>query len=181
MELKRWIGGLRRSLDSEARTRVLEIQQNPYCRLCTLDDVAIAVELGLFIDANRAGVDDWLRLPHLSIHQARQLVALRQAGVVFYCLEDVSSGLGVSTAVLQQFSMLIQFRYYSVDETSIGGLNPNYAPLTALAELPGVSEEVARSIVMTREAAPFRDLVDLQRRLGLPRDVVNQLLHYLRF
>ncbi|MGF1513207.1 MAG: helix-hairpin-helix domain-containing protein [Elainellaceae cyanobacterium] len=172
---------MRRTLDSRVRTRTLEIRQNPYCRLQTPEDMAIAVELGLFIDANRAAVDDWLRLPYLSIHQARQLVALRQAGVVFYSLEDLSVGLGVSVAVFEAWAALIQFRYYSADETSLGGLNPNYAPLTALAKLPGVGEETARAIVAARDAKPFRDLVDLQRRLGLSRETVNQLLQYLRF
>lgn len=172
---------MRRSLDSVTQARLQEIRQNPYCRLQTSEDVAIAVELGLFIDANRAAVDDWLRLPYLSIHQARQLVALRGAGVTFYSLEDLSAGLGVSLSVFQPFSTLIQFHYYCTDETSLGGLNPNSAPLTELAALPGLTQEIAGAIVAAREARPFENLVDLQRRLGLSREAINQLLHYLRF
>ncbi|MGB3615836.1 MAG: helix-hairpin-helix domain-containing protein [Elainellaceae cyanobacterium] len=181
MELRRWVRDVRRSLDGATRTRMSEIRQNPYCRLYTSDDVAIAVDLGLFIDANRAAVDDWLRLPHLSIHQAKHLVSLRQVGVTFYCLEDLSVGLGVSAAAFQPFVALIQFQYYAVDESNLGGLDPNCVPLATLAQLPGVSESTARAIVAAREVEPFGSLVDLQRRLGLSRDVVNQLLHYLRF
>lgn len=181
MELRRWVRDVRRSLDGATRIRMLEIRQNPYCRLHTPDDVAIAVDLGLFIDANRAAVDDWLRLPHLSIHQAKHLVSLRQAGVVFYCIEDLSVGLGVSATTLRPFATLIQFQYYAIDESSLSGLDPNCAPLATLAQLPGVSESTARAIVAAREVEPFNSLVDFQRRLELPRDVVNQLLHYLRF
>lgn len=181
MTLNRWVQQLRRTLDADVRARTQEIQQNPYCRLQTAEDVAIAIDLRLFIDANRASVDDWLRLPCLSIHQARQLVGLRQAGVMFYSLDDLSAGLGLSPTALQPFATLIQFQYYAADDCDIANLNPNYAPLTALAQLPGVGEGIARAIVAERQTRPFSSLVDLQRRLRLPRETVNQLLYYLRF
>ncbi|MEO0407695.1 MAG: helix-hairpin-helix domain-containing protein [Cyanobacteria bacterium P01_A01_bin.135] len=177
----RWVQQLKRTLDADARARTREIQQNPYCRLQTAEDVALAVDLGLFIDANRAAVDDWLRLPYLSIHQARQLVALRQAGVMFYSLDDLSAGIGVSSHALQPFAALIQFQYYAADDCDIAGLDPNYAPVAVLAQLPGVGEGTARAIVAERQTRPFSNLADLQRRLALPRATVNQLLPYLRF
>jgi hypothetical protein len=48
------------------RTR---IQSDPYYRLQSPAEIAIAATLGMRIDVNQASVDDWLRLPGISIHQ----------------------------------------------------------------------------------------------------------------
>ena len=53
-----------------------KIANDPYYRFQTLAEIAIAVELGITIDANQASIDDWLRLPGFSIHQARSLTKL---------------------------------------------------------------------------------------------------------
>ncbi|HEY9302535.1 MAG TPA: ComEA family DNA-binding protein, partial [Phormidium sp.] len=70
------------------RTRILK---DPYYRFQSLEEVALAASLGIKIDANEATVDDWLRLPGLSIHQARSLVELTRNGIQFHCLEDVAA------------------------------------------------------------------------------------------
>ena len=49
------------------------LQNDPYYRLQSAEEIAIAAELGIRIDVNQASVDDWLRLPGISIHQARSL------------------------------------------------------------------------------------------------------------
>jgi len=56
--------------------------------------IAVAA-LGIQIDVNQASVD-WLRLPGLSIHQAR--VELCRSGVQFYCLEDIAAALNATAA-----------------------------------------------------------------------------------
>ena len=58
------------------RSRIIE---DPYYRFKSAFEIAVAADLGVKIDVNQANVDDWLRLPGISIHQARQLVALSQA------------------------------------------------------------------------------------------------------
>ena len=63
-------------LSSSIRTKLLN---DPYYRLQTNAEIAIAADLGIQIDVNKAKVDDWLRLPGLSIHQARNLVQLCEA------------------------------------------------------------------------------------------------------
>lgn len=70
-----------------------QILADPYYRFQSLAEVALAAELGISIDVNQASVDDWLRLPGLSIHQARQLVQLTQNGVQFYAIEDIAAAL----------------------------------------------------------------------------------------
>src|SRR3712207_5879865 len=71
----------------------VRIQNDPYYRLQSSEEIAIAAELGMQIDVNQAGVDDWLRLPGLSIHQARSLVELTGSGVQFCCIEDLAAAL----------------------------------------------------------------------------------------
>jgi predicted DNA-binding helix-hairpin-helix protein len=90
------------------------LRKNSLARLRTAEEVAIAAALGVRIDVNRASIDDWLRLPGLSIHQARTLVALVDKGNYFLCLEDIAIALGVSTATLQPLVPILQFCYYDV-------------------------------------------------------------------
>ena len=53
-------------LKMSLRSRILE---NPYYRFQSPFEIAVAADLGVRIDVNQAGVDDWLRLPGISIHQ----------------------------------------------------------------------------------------------------------------
>src|SRR4028119_2001991 len=71
------------------------IQNDPYYRMQSAQEIAIAAQLGIKIDVNQASVDDWLRLPGISIHQARSLVELSVAGVPFYSIEDIAAALSM--------------------------------------------------------------------------------------
>jgi hypothetical protein len=73
-----------------------KITNDPYYRFQSLSEIRIAAEHGIRIDVNTASLDDWLRLPGLSIHQARLLTQLTESGVQFYCVEDVAAALGTS-------------------------------------------------------------------------------------
>jgi DNA uptake protein ComE-like DNA-binding protein len=97
---------------SSLRTRILN---DPYYRLRSLDEIKIATSLGLKIDVNQACVDDWLRLPGISIHQAQTLVKLNEAGVQFYCLEDIAAALNMPIQRLQPLALLLEFQYYERD------------------------------------------------------------------
>jgi len=88
------------------------LKQNSRVRLRSDEEVRIAAALGVRIDVNRASVDDWLRLPGLSIHQARSLVHLTEQGQAFFCLEDIAIALGVTALTLQPLAPILQFCYY---------------------------------------------------------------------
>ncbi|MGB7440454.1 MAG: ComEA family DNA-binding protein, partial [Coleofasciculaceae cyanobacterium] len=45
----------------------VRLENDPYYRLQSVQEIAVAAALGIKIDVNRAGVDDWLRLPGISI------------------------------------------------------------------------------------------------------------------
>lgn len=162
------------------RERILN---NPYYRLQSAEEITVAASLGVKIDVNQASVDDWLRLPGLSIHQARSLVELSHNGVRFYCLEDIAAALSLPLARLKPLEPVLSFCYYDADEIyTIGLLNPNTASVEMLTKIPGVDAFLARTIVQNRQAeGTYQNLADFQRRLSLSGELTSQLMHYLRF
>jgi DNA uptake protein ComE-like DNA-binding protein len=160
------------------RSRILE---DPYYRFRSGFEVALAAELGVKIDVNRATVDDWLRLPGISIHQARTLVKLSQAGVTFYSIADVGAALSLPVNRLEPLVPVLSFQYYHED-LKLPGVNPNQASMSELLAIPGVDANLAEAIVCDRDVmGKYTDLVNLQERLRLPGDLVGAIMHYLRF
>jgi DNA uptake protein ComE-like DNA-binding protein len=157
--------------------------QDPYYRFQSIAELQAAAALGIKLDVNRASVDDWLRLPGLSIHQARALVMLNQAGVQFHCLEDVAAALGQPVQRLQPLAPILQFCYYERDGLDvIQWVNPNQASAEQLIQLPGTDAALVQKIMTERQRrGPYRNLIDLQQRLGLPGHLIAELMHYLRF
>jgi DNA uptake protein ComE-like DNA-binding protein len=159
-----------------------QLYTDPYYRLQSIAEVQQAAKLGVVIDVNRATVDDWLRLPGLSIHQARTLAELTQTGVQFHCLEDVAAALGIPADRLKPLEPILRFCYYAPDELpAVPPVNANTATIDMLARIPGVDPFLARAIVQNRQQGAYRNLAHLQRRLSLSKELTAQLLHYLRF
>ena len=160
------------------RSRILE---NPYYRFQSPFEIAVAADLGVRIDVNQASVDDWLRLPGISIHQARQLVALSQSGVSFYSISDLSAALNIPIARLQWLAPVLSFQYYD-ESLSLPYIRLDRATVEELAQIPNISIELAQEIVTQRETGgDFTDLVNFQQRLGLSGKSIGELMHYLQF
>ena len=141
----------------------------------------MAADLGVRIDVNQAGVDDWLRLPGISIHQARQLVALSQAGVAFYSISDLSAALNIPISRLQWLAPVLSFQYYD-ESLTLPYVKLDRATVDELAQIPNLSIELAQQIVTERESGgSFTDLVNFQQRLGLSGKSIGELMHYLQF
>ncbi len=186
MTLSHWLNQITQRIEPDSRrprSRQEQILQDPYYRFQSIAEVQEAAALGVTIDANRATVDDWLRLPGLSIHQAKLLYGLNQGGVQFHCLEDLAAALNVSVAHLKPLSPILRFYYYDPDGVeTIPALNANQATIAQLTKIPGVDLFLARAIVEQRSVhGPYRNLVELQRRLNLPATLTAELMHYLRF
>ncbi len=165
-------------LKMSLRSRILE---DPYYRFQSAFDIAVAADLGVQIDVNQAGVDDWLRLPGISIHQARQLVALSQAGVAFYSISDLAAALNLPMSRLQWLAPVLSFQYYD-RELALPSVKINQAPVAELIQIPQISPELAAEIVDLRERdGKFTDLVNFQQRLGLSGESIGELMHYLQF
>ncbi len=150
--------------------------QDPYYRFTSIQELQTAAAMGIKLDVNRASLDDWLRLPGLSIHQARQLAELSQSGVEFYALEDLAAALNLPLARLQPFAPILQFCCYEAPHL----INPNEASLATLIQIPGLNAEQAAAILQERQLGRYRSLLDLQRRLHWSAEMTANLMHYLR-
>lgn len=160
-----------------------QLASNPYYRLQSWAEVAIAAEWGLRIEVNRAEVDDWLRLPGISIHQARTLVLLTSSGGQLLCLEDLAAALSLPIAHVQTLAPVLSFTYYDAESLDHPQrFNPNTSTLAELGQIPLLTERLAQRIVAERQAhGPYRDLADLQQRLAFSGAFTTQLMYYLRF
>lgn len=182
-----WLAGLTRAQENRSvpwrdqlwRNRVL---QDPYYRFSSLAELRAAAALGVRLDVNRAAVDDWLRLPGLSIHQAKALAALSQRGVEFHCLEDIAAALSLPVQRVQPLAPVLQFCYYGGDGERVQSINLNTASFEQLVQIPGVDLALAEAILSDRQRyGAYRNLIDLQQRLQLSGSVIAGLMHYLSF
>jgi DNA uptake protein ComE-like DNA-binding protein len=158
-----------------------KMANDPYYRFESLAELPIAAELGIRIDVNSATIDDWLRLPGLSIHQARALVGLQQAGLELYSIEDLAAALGMPVQRIQTWSLVLSFQY-RVPELQPVLCNPSVASLTELMQIPGMDLGLVELLVIDRQNnGPYRDLGNFQSRLGISGAVLGKLMHYLKF
>jgi DNA uptake protein ComE-like DNA-binding protein len=165
-------------LKMSLRSRILE---DPYYRFQSAFDIALAADLGVAIDVNQASVDDWLRLPGISIHQARQLVSLSRAGVPFYSISDLAAALNIPSSRLQWLAPVLSFQYYDESE-DLPSVKINEATVHELMQIPKVELELAEAIVAHRQqGGTFTSLVNFQKRLGLSGKAIGELMHYLQF
>lgn len=160
-----------------------KIVNDPYYRFQSLSEIAIAVELGIRIDVNQASVDDWLRLPGFSIHQARSLVDLVGIGVQLVCLEDVAAAISLPVQRLKPLEPILHFEYYDrLSPLSPQKINPNTASLAEIEKINLLDAELAGKIVENRQKnGKYLNLGDLQRRIGLDGQVTAQLMYYFCF
>jgi DNA uptake protein ComE-like DNA-binding protein len=160
-----------------------KILGDPYYRFQTLEEIAIAAELDIKIDVNQARVDDWLRLPGISIHQARTLVELVGMGIQFLCLEDVAAALSIPVQSLKFLEPILYFSYYDTESLlNPQRVNANTASLEQLEQIPFLDSSLAIIILEDRQQkGNYRNLADLQRRLNLNSQLISQLMHYLQF
>ncbi len=169
---------------AKARVHPLQkrLQQEPYYRFQSFEELQLAVSWGLQIEANTASVDDWLRLPGISIHQARSLTQLTQNGIMFNCLEDVAAALCVPLQQIQPWSEALQFLYYSPENClEPAAIDANTATIEQLVTIPSVDTFLGRAIIYYRKDGSYDNLADLQQRLRLTTAATTELLHYLRF
>ncbi|MDJ0731904.1 MAG: ComEA family DNA-binding protein [Crocosphaera sp.] len=160
-----------------------QVENDPYYRFQSLEEIAIAADLGIKIDVTQATIDDLLRLPGISIHQARNLVELIQAGVEILSIEDMSAALNIPLSRLKPLAPILAFSYYDPNSLVIPKkIHINTATLADLAIIPNVSEEMKQEIISDRQQkGNYKNLVDLQKRLQLNATIISELMHYITF
>ncbi|MGD1898490.1 MAG: helix-hairpin-helix domain-containing protein [Phormidesmis sp.] len=158
------------------------LQQEPFYRFQSFAELQLAASWGIRIDANTASVDDWLRLPGLSIHQARTLYQLTQQGLSFSCIEDVAAAIALPLAQIRPWASVLQFCYYDREQAlEPTPVNANTATAEELAHVPKLDIFLGRAIVHYRKNGPYKDLADLQDRLRLTTAIAAEFLRYLKF
>jgi DNA uptake protein ComE-like DNA-binding protein len=179
MGITNWLNDWLSLLKPQGLTRT-QRWQDPNYRFKSVVEVQQAAACGIRIDVNQATVDDWLRLPGLSIHQARLLVNLNQAGVQFYSLEDIAAALNLPVQRLQPIAPILRFSYYD-ELITPARLDLNQATPEQLLQLPGATLTLAQAIVQERQQRGlYRNFSDLQQRLQLPGHLLADWLHWLR-
>ena len=160
-----------------------KIANDPYYRFQSFKEIAIAVELGIRIDVNQASIDDWLRLPGFSIHQARSLVELVKMGIQFFCLADIAAALNLPVQRLQPYESILAFAYYDrLSSLSPEKIRLNMASVAEIMTIPQMNLALAQQIHSERQSnGKYHNLVDFQRRLNLDRELISGLMHYLDF
>jgi DNA uptake protein ComE-like DNA-binding protein len=186
MALSKWLSSvtkLTKKLDLKHQAIVNKIAENPYYRFETITEINIAGKLGVKIDVNQANIDEWLRLPGISIHQARSLVELTNGGMQFLCLEDLAAALGVSVTKIKIWQPILYFCYYDAESLDTPQkINPNTASSKELAEIPCLDDHFVQKIIINRQQqGNYQNLADFKQRLSLDNDSVYQLMYYLKF
>ena len=174
---------LANKLNSQKRSLRERIKNDPYHRFTSFEEISIAEELGFKIEIDKANVDDLLRLPGISIHQARSLVELINSGVEILSVEDMSAALKIPLQRLQPLAKILAFSYYDPESAlTPQRININLATLEELKGINPISNLMAEEIVKNRlTRGDFKDLADLQKRLKLNGKLASEIMHYLYF
>ena len=159
------------------------IAHDPYYRFSSLEEIAIATELGIRIEVSHAAVDDWLRLPGISIHQARQLVELSQMGLQLLSIDDLAAALSLPVHRLKPFAPILAFSYCEPDSLlATQRINPNTASPHVLTQIPYLTAAMIEQLITERQTnGYYKNLADFQQRLRLNSELLSQLMHYLQF
>lgn len=166
----------------ERELLALKLRQNPALRLRSFEEVAHAAALGWHLDVNRATATDWLRLPGCTPRQVDLLLRLQAGGVQLSGPEDLQRLLELPEPVLRGWQPLLRFSWYA-DPPKAGPppLDLNQASGEQLERRLGLSGERNQRLLRERQRGAFLDLADLQQRLQLPADVVEELIGKVRF
>jgi DNA uptake protein ComE-like DNA-binding protein len=159
-----------------------KIRNDPYYRFQSLNEIEVAAQLGIKIDVNQASVDDWLRLPGISIHQAKVLVELVRKGIHLVCLEDIAAIVNLPVARLLPLEPILQFAYYDrVSLLSPQKINLNQASLKEILQVPLWDEALASLVISERETrGKYLNFADLQSRLNLDNELISKLIYYVQ-
>ena len=168
--------------DFKKRAIASKIKNDPYYRFNSLGEIEIAAKLGIKIDVNQASIDDWLRLPGISIHQAKILVELVSRGINLVCIEDISAVINVPCNKLICLEPILYFAYYhQLSPASPRQLNLNQASQDALTKIPGCDQDFAQLVIQEKaDNGKYLDFADFQSRLNISNDLLERLIYFLK-
>jgi competence ComEA-like helix-hairpin-helix protein len=139
------------------------------------------------IDPNRADEAELDRLPGVGPATAAAIVVARDSGVVFRKSEDLSLVKGVGPGLVSRIGVHLDLARPPAAEpvstpprpssrrSTTARVDVNTADAATLRALPGIGPALARRIIETRRAGPFRSVDDLQRVPGIGPATVERL------
>lgn len=160
----------------------LNLLHNPQQRLTSEQQMLTARELGMSIDINRCSVDDLLRLPGVTLLEARRIVEIRRSGGPYFSADELQERTDVSWEKIRRLQSMLQFRYYEQKSSLLILLDINSATATQISELEGIEPSLASRIVQERDlGGDFSNISDLRDRLNLPARIIARLMNRINF
>ena len=135
------------------------------------------------LDVNRATPEQWQKLPGCSEAMVDVLMRLQRGGVQFSQLDDLALLLNLPADLVKLWTPHLVFRWHG-DAPAL----PKQAPLDVNAAAPTLLEQTLnwpkprlQRLIQERRLKPFEHLADLQERVCLPPDAVEQLIGRVSF
>ena len=135
------------------------------------------------LDVNRATPEQWQKLPGCSEAMVDVLMRLQRGGVQFSQLDDLALLLNLPADLVKLWTPHLVFRWHG-DAPVL----PKQAPLDVNAAAPTLLEQALhwpkprlQRLIQERRLKPFEHLADLQERVCLPPDAVEQLIGRVSF
>ncbi len=130
------------------------------------------------LDVNRATADQWRQLPGCSEAMVDVLVRLQRGGVQFSQADDLFQLLDLPPLVAEQWRPHLIFHWYG-DAPPLAEPTPlelnSASPLELQQTLLWPQARLNR-LIQERIRQPFTNLADLQERLCLPPEAIEELL-----
>ena len=130
------------------------------------------------LDVNRATPEQWQKLPGCSDAMVDVLMRLQRGGVQFSQLEDLALLLNLPDDLVQRWTPHLIFRWHG-DAPVLPKqplLDLNAAAPTLLEQTLNWPKPRLHRLIQERRLKPFEHLADLQERVCLPPDAVEQLI-----
>lgn len=160
----------------------LTLLHNPEQRLTSEQQMLTARELGMSIDINRCSVDDLLRLPGVTLLEARRIVEIRRSGGPYFSADELQERTDVSWEKIRRLQSMLQFRYYEQKSALPQLLDINSATSNQIAQLEDIEPSLASRIVQERDlGGDFASMTDLRDRLNLPARLIARLMNRIHF
>ncbi len=142
-----------------------------------------SLKQNLFIDVNRASLNDWLKLPGCTREMADLLLRLQRAGVQLSAADDLFKLLELPRETAEKWDPYLIFRWYGdappLPKNKFIDLNSD-SHLSLRRSLNWPEDRLQR-LIKERQRETFKDLADLQERLMLPASTIEELIGNVRF
>lgn len=135
------------------------------------------------LDVNRATPEQWQKLPGCSEHMVDVLMRLQRGGVQFSQLDDLALLLNLPADLIGLWTPHLVFRWHGDTPVLLEQppLDLNAAAPTLLEQTLNWPKPRLQRLIEERRRKPFEHLADLQERVCLPPDAVEQLIGRVSF